>query len=112
MGGEAERAEQSEDRAIAHIEAAGIGAESRHDEAAAVAGETAPAHRAPALRDARDRMQMAGNLAVRRIVGRLVAESQRAERQGVGETAADIFRQIGIVIAGDPNPVAAALQRP
>ena len=92
VGGEAERAEQSEDRAIAHIEAAGIGPESRHDETAAVACETAPAHGAPALRDARDRMQMTGNLAVRRIDGWLVAEGKRAERQGVGETTADIFR--------------------
>ena len=62
--GERERAEQAEDGAIAHVEPAGIGAERRHDQAAAIAGEAAPAHRAAALRHPRDRMQMARDLAV------------------------------------------------
>ena len=44
--------------------------------------------------------------------GWFVAQSQRAERQRFGEAAADICRQIGIVIAGDPEPVASALERP
>ena len=33
-------------------------------------------------------------------------------RQRIGETAADILRRIRIVIAGDPDPIAAALQAP
>ena len=77
---------------------------------AAIAGETAPADRAPALRDTRDRMQVPGNFAIPHLFGRLVAKGKRADRQRIGETAADILRQIRIVIAGDPNPIAAALQ--
>ena len=56
-------------------------------------------------------MQMAGDLARRRAGGGLMAERQRAERQRRGRHAADIPRRLGIVIAGDPDPVAAALQR-
>ena len=109
--GEGKRAEQAGDRAVAHVEAAGIGAECRHDQPAPVAGKAAPAHRAAALRHARQRMQMAGDLAVAGIGRRLVAKHQRAERQNVGETAADAVGEIGIVIAGDPDPVAAALEQ-
>ena len=54
---------------------------------------------------------MAGDLAVAGFARRLVAERQRAERQRRGESAADAVRRVGIVIAGDPEPVAAALQR-
>ena len=104
-------AEQQHDRAVAHIEAAGIGAEGRHDQALAVAGETAPADRAAALGDPRDRMQMAGDLAF--------AGARRQARDGmsaepnakvVGKTPADAVGRIGIVIAGDPDPIAPALK--
>ena len=59
----------------------------------------------------RQRMQMAGDLAVARTRGRLVAEGQRPERQHLGKAAADAVGRIGIVVAGDPDPVATALQR-
>ena len=43
--------------------------------------------------------------------GRQVAKGQRADRQRRLERAADVVGRFGIVIAGDPDPVAAALQR-
>ena len=39
-----------------------------------------------------------------------MAERQRAERERAREHAADALARIGVVIAGDPHPVAAALQ--
>ena len=114
MRGERQRRKQRGDGAVAHIEPAGIGAEGRHDQPPAVAGETTPPQRAAALHDAGQRMQMSGDLAIarleRRLMRRLVAKRQPAKRQPVGETAADIVGRIGIVIAGKPDPVAAALQ--
>ena len=56
-----------------------------------------------------DRMQMAGDLAAGAL-GRLVAEGERAERERRQEPPADAVGRIGIVVAGDPDPVAAALQ--
>ena len=74
MRGEGERAEQSENHLIAHVETTRIGAESRHHQPPTVGRETAPAHRAAALGDARHRMQMSGDLAVLRLFGGLVAK--------------------------------------
>ena len=54
---------------------------------------------------------MAGDLAVRRIARGDMAEGERADRERRGERAADAVRRIGIVIAGDPDPVAPALER-
>jgi hypothetical protein len=56
-------------------------------------------------------MQMAGDFAV----ARGCAEGSWRNVSGpsamtCGETPADILRRIGIVIAGDPDPIAAALQ--
>src|ERR1700722_7239448 len=110
MRTEGQRSEQRYNRAIAHVEAAGISAECRHDEAKAVTGKAAPAHRTPAPRYARQRMQMAGNFTVARLRRRFVAERQRTDRQNLRETPSNIFRRLGIVIAGDPDPIAAALQ--
>ena len=90
MRGERQRAEQRHDGAVAHIEAAGIGAECRHDETPAVAGEAAPAHRAAALRDARQRMQMAGDLAVARFAPKARGGRSADRAPALGETAADI----------------------
>ena len=53
---------------------------------------------------------MARDLAVARLFGRLVAKRQRTERQNIGEPSANAVRRIGIVIAGDPDPIAAALE--
>jgi hypothetical protein len=105
-----ERAEQSDDCPIAHIETARIGAERRHDEPLTIGRETTPADGAATLRDTRHRMQVAGNLAILGLLGRLMPKSQPSDRQNVGETATHIPRQVRIVIAGDPNPIAAALQ--
>ena len=76
----------SRERAVAHVEAAGIGAERRHHQRVAVAGEAAAADRAAAPRHPRDRMQVAGDLAAG-VLGRLVAEGQRAERERRAGTA-------------------------
>src|SRR6185437_1316655 len=74
-----------------------------------IGGKTAAADRTTTMRNARDRMQMSGDLAV--LPGRQMTEGERAERERDGETAADILRRFRIVIAGDPDPVAAALKR-
>src|SRR6478609_11449478 len=95
-------------RNIADAEAAGIGAEGGHHGALAVAGETAALHRAAARGDAGLGMKMAGDLAAR--AGRLVAEGDRTDRDFVGDGAAEITRQRRIVVARDPDPVAAGLQ--
>src|SRR5215471_13024182 len=63
MRGEGERAEHIGEGTVAHVEAAGIGAERRHHQARAVARKTAPAHAAPARAQARHRMQVACDLA-------------------------------------------------
>ena len=46
-----------------------------------------------------------------RLRRRLMPKRQTAERQNIGEPAADIVAPVGIVIAGDPDPIAAVLQR-
>ena len=90
-----------------------IGAEGRHHQAAAVGGEAAAAHRAAALaitraRDAdgrRSRLGAAG--------GRLVAEGQRPDATALSANVPpSLAARLGIVVAGDPDPVAAALQGP
>jgi len=55
-------------------------------------------------------MQMAGNLTLRAVRRRLMAEGEHADRKLGGDAAADALRRIGIVIAGKPEPIAAALQ--
>jgi hypothetical protein len=62
------------------------------------------------LGDTRDRMQVAGDLTVAGFTRRLVAKGQRAERQRGGEFPADAVHRVGIMIAGNPQPIAAALQ--
>src|ERR1051326_6498087 len=99
------RAEQLRKRAVAYVEAARIGTERRHHQALVVAGKTAPAHGAAAAGHARHRMQMAGDFAGMRLVGRLVAKCAWTERQRRDESTADVFGRIGIVVAGDPDPV-------
>ena len=63
MRGERERAEQIGEGRVAHIEPAGKCAESRHHHARRIGGKAAPADRAAAMRDPRDRMQMAADFA-------------------------------------------------
>src|SRR6185437_7178733 len=85
--GERERAEQVGEGRVADVEAAGEGAESRHDETRFIGREAAAAHRAAAMSDARRRMQMAADFAG--AIARQVAERQRAEREARMERAAD-----------------------
>ena len=54
---------------------------------------------------------MPGHLAARLAVKRLVAERQAVERDLRGDVAADVGRQFRVVVAADPDPFAAALQR-
>src|SRR3954447_9227895 len=68
------RAEHRGERAVADVEPARVGAERRHHQCLAVAGEAAAGHRATTLCDARDWMQVAGDLAIRRIARRQMAE--------------------------------------
>jgi len=60
-----ERAEYIGKHRIANVQSAGERAEGRHDHARGIGCETAPAHRAAAMRDTRDRMQMAADFARR-----------------------------------------------
>ena len=112
MRGEGERAEHVGEGAVADVEAAGIGAEGRHHHALAVGGEAAAADRAAALRDARrpDADGRRSRRRARRAVGSWRNISAPIASVA-GERAADAVGRIGIVIAGDPDPVAAALQR-
>jgi len=102
------RRDQVGEGGIAHVEPAGKGAERGHHQARCVRCKAAPADGAPAMRDTRHWMQMAGNFAGG--AGRQMAERQAADGHRRLEHAADRRRRLGIVIAGDPDPVAAALQ--
>src|SRR5215468_4696441 len=104
-------AEYGSECAVAYVEPAGVGAERRHHQRLAVGREAAPAHRAAALRDAGNRVQMPGDLAFTRIAPELMAERQRTDGERCGERTADAVGRLGIVIAGDPHPFARALQR-
>ena len=55
-------------------------------------------------------MQVAGDLAVDLLRRRLMTESERAHRQFAGDTAPDSLWRIGIVVAGQPQPVTPTLQ--
>ena len=109
MGNEAEGLEDSGEGRIANAEAASIGAESRHHRAGAVSCKAAALDGTAARRDPGLRMQMAGDLAMG--AGRLVAERDGDDGDFIGNAAAEIRREVRIVVAGDPDPVAARLQR-
>src|SRR4051812_20647531 len=93
---------------VANVQSASVGAERRHHGAHPVAGETSPLHRASARGDARLWMQMSGDFAGR--AGRLMAKHDSPYRDFARDHAADVARQRRIVIARDPDPVAARLQ--
>src|SRR5690606_8940557 len=84
--------------------------EGRHHQPEAATGEAAPAHRPGAAGDAGGGMEMAGDLALCRAFGRLAAENERAEREGGDMVARQALRRGGIVVAGDPDPVAPGLE--
>ena len=108
---EGEAAEDVLEGPVANIEPARISAERRQDHPLAVADEAAAADGPPAAADPCHRMQMTGDLAVDRAGLRRVPEQQIADGQRRRETSRDMIRRIGIVVAGDPQPIAAALQR-
>src|SRR6185437_892762 len=107
--GELERAENIGKGRVTHIQTAGKSAEGGQDHPRLVGGEAAAANGAPAMRNARDRVQMPGDLAGSAF--RLMAEGQTAHGEAAMESATNVGRRIGIVIAGDPDPVASALHR-
>jgi len=57
---------------------------------------------------ARDWMQVTGNLTLG--AGGFVSKDQRTDRERSSEAAADAGGGDGVVIAGDPNPIAPALK--
>jgi len=110
MRGELSRTEHGREGAVADIEPPGEGTEGRHHQAFAVRGEAAAADRAAALHDTGNRMQVARELALRRIARRLVAKRERAKAECRRERAADPVGGVGIMISGDPHPFAPALE--
>ena len=94
---------------VPHIEAARIGAERGHHQPLAIGREAAAADHPPALRNARHWMQVARHLAVSRC--RLMPKRQRADGKRRGKGAADTAGGFGVVVAGNPEPVAPTLQR-
>ena len=103
-------AEESGKGRIAPIETAGIGAESRHDAAVAVTDETTPPDRTGRAQHTRHGMQVSGDFMPYRAKARLMPKGNRAKFDFVQTFATEIGRYAGIVVAGDPDPVAAALQ--
>src|SRR5262249_24103544 len=92
---------------MAHVETTCECTEGRHEQAYSVACEAAPPQRPPSPAHTGHGMQMSGNLAC--ASGRVVAKDQGADGDPVVEGAADVCGHGGIVIAFDPDPVAAAL---
>src|SRR3954453_20668797 len=104
------RAEYSRKGPVSHAQPARIDTEGRHHQRHSVACEATPADRAAALHDARDRVQMPCNFAGWGVGRWLVAELECTDDKRRAERSADAFGGIGIVIAGDPDPIAPALQ--
>src|SRR6201999_1331494 len=78
MRGEGERTEQIGKRGIADVQAAGGRPEGRHHHPRRIGSEAAAAHRTAAMRHARDRMQMAADVACGAC--RQMAKRERAKR--------------------------------
>src|SRR5215831_11315589 len=96
---------------VADIEPASVSSEGRHHQARFIANETTPCQGAPASANACHRMQMAGDFAGVRLRRRLVTKQQRPKRHRSGKNAANAVGGIGVMVAGNPDPVATALQR-
>src|SRR5258708_10487257 len=85
------------ERRVANAEASGIGAEGRHHSALAIAGKTAPLHRAAARAHPGLGMQMSGDFTRR--TGRLMTKRDRTYSDFAGDHAAKIGPQCRIVTA-------------
>src|SRR5258705_9036431 len=93
---------------MATIEPACKGSEGRHDQPCTVACKATPAHGTTMPSNAGKGMEVTGDLTLG--AGRFVAENQCADRERAAKAAADAFGRIGVVISGDPDPIAPALQ--
>src|SRR5258707_211455 len=111
MGSIGQAAEQTREGAIPHVEPARIGTKGGHDHPPGVTRKTSSAHDTAPPIDARDGMQMAGDLAISCHLVRLVAKREVADRERRGRYSAQIGDRLGIMIAGDPYPLTSALQR-
>ena len=106
--GERQRPEDARKGAMPHVEPACKGSEGRHHQPCAVACEAPSAHSTTTPSHAGDRMEVTGDLALG--AGRFVAENQCADRERAAKSAADARGRVGVVISGDPDPIAPALQ--
>ena len=97
--------EQPRDGRVVKVQPAGIGAEGRRQCAKTVRHEGAT----PTADDG-DGMQVPGDLAMR-LARRFVTQGERPEPHFVRAFAADGRGNFRIVVAGNPDPVAARLQR-
>jgi len=108
MRHEIQRREDSCERRIADAQAARIGAERGQHCALAVTGKTAPFHGASTACHTRFGMQVARDLTKR--AGGFVPEDDRTDCDFARNHALDIRGHRGIVITGNPDPVAARLE--
>lgn len=105
-------AEQRPDRRVEDIQTARIGAESRKNQAVAIARKAPPPLTADIGAHAGAGMQMAGDLAGRRAGRRLMAKDEPADSLGQRNFAPKAPRRRGIVIAENENPVSGVRERP
>jgi len=98
------------DRRIPQIQPTGIGAERRQHHARAVRHKAAAAQAASTHRHRGAGMQMPRDLAGLEKYAGLVTEDQTARAIFRHDLSTEPGRRIGIVIAGDPDPVRAARQ--
>ncbi len=110
--GETLASEERREGLIEQVETARVGAESWQDAAPSVAQKAPPPQRAAAAGDASDRMQVAGDFERLCAGRRFMAEDDVGDGEFVMACAAEVFRQMRIVIAGDPDPMPACLQLP
>src|SRR5260370_12278310 len=90
------------------MDPARISPEGRQRQARSIVDKATPRQGAAAPNDARHWMQMTGDFAGAGLRRRLVAKPQRPETERGGKNAAKVMGGIGVVVAGDPHPIAAA----
>ena len=93
-----------------HVQPARIGAEGRHHAAPPIRHEAPPPHRAPAQAHLAGRMQVPGDLRRGFSGVGLVPQHDAAERQHLAHGPAQLRRRLRVVVAAQPDPVAAPLQ--
>src|SRR5579875_106674 len=108
MHRESEGAEQIREGDVAYVESARESPESGQHQACLIGHKTAPDDGAAPMDDARNRVQMSGDLACG--AGRMMAEGQASERQRRVECTVNVGAGDWIVVTGEPQPVATPLQ--